>query len=63
MIESGRYDPKLKFTKIETALYSYGKSKKKIEGRSVVAYRLKNSHIVDPKNVAEVSRRKLFMNI
>lgn len=55
--ESGRYDPKLKNTKVKTALFSNGKGKK-IIGKCAVAYRLQNSSSADAKSVAEV--RLLF---
>ena len=38
---------------MEMALYSDGTGKK-IEGRSIITYRLKNTKNVDPKNLSEV---------
>jgi hypothetical protein len=40
-------------------MYSDGKSEKKIVGRFAVAYRLGNSHAIDQKNLADVSRRMM----
>lgn len=57
ILESGRFDPKLKHKKMEMALYTSGKEKK-IIGNCVIAYRLHNLTAIDAKNLAEV-RKKL----
>lgn len=53
--ESGRYDENLKHVKVKTVLFSDGKKGAKIDGISVIAYRLSNSTNIDPRNVFEVS--------
>jgi hypothetical protein len=52
--ESGRYDEKIRHQKVKTVLFSDGKNGEKIEGISVIVYRLSNSTDIDPKNVSDV---------